>query len=294
MKLNKTNVILWALVFVSALIFLFSIIFSGTRTSRKGTKTALLNNKYDSLISEISIKEKGNDLNLLKIKDIWFVEVENTRIPADSVKIEKFLRELKSLRTIYKISENNKKLNQFGLDSQNLCELSYKVENNITKLYFGNHDFSQNFRYFKTEKNLNIYEIDTRLDLYLNPSVQSWTEPYLVSKTICPAFSSENIMKVTINSPTKNKIYSDNKSEYILKLTELRHGGFVNKADLEKTATIKIELGNKESVLLEIFSTDDVSEFNCYVSYYDSQSKLTFKVPQKISSWTYEKLLELK
>lgn len=292
MKLNKTNLILWSLVIFSVFILLFSLIFSDKNTSRKGVKTALLNNKYKDSLNEISISDNKDCVELKKINDMWFVINNNNKLPADSVKTEKFIGELLTLRNIYKIS-TSKNLNQFGLNSESSCIITYKTNENETKLYFGNHDFSQSFRFFKTEKNLNIYEIDTKLDVYLNSSVQNWTEPYLISKVINKDFSSDNVMRVFIQSDSGSKVYSDSNSEYVQKLSELRHTGFITNESKNKTATVKIELGNKESLLIEIFSTEEDSEFNCYVSYYNSDNNLYLKTGQKISSWTYNKLVLL-
>ena len=100
-------------------------------------------------------------------------------------------------------------------------------------------------------------------------------------------------MRVFIQSDSGSKVYSDSNSEYVQKLSELRHTGFITNESKNKTATVKIELGNKESLLIEIFNTEEDSEFNCYVSYYNSDNKLYLKTDQKISSWTYNKLVLL-
>ena len=34
-----------------------------------------------------------------------------------------------------------------------------------------------------TEKSTQVYEIDNSMDTYLTTSIQSWAEPYIISKT---------------------------------------------------------------------------------------------------------------
>ncbi len=282
----KNDKILFSSVLILTILFVLSFSKSCTNTDKREViKTALVNPKYTDEISEIIIQHEDEKLSLIKKNDIWFTQ----NAIADSKKVENLLQDLIKVRKLYKISYTNNKKEAFFSDSSSFT-ISYSFPGGVHSLYFGSQDFSQTSRYLQTDKNTQIYEIDTTFDKYLSINPQNWSEPFIISQII--------LGKITTQDIQSTKVYFENKvSEIsdIQKLLELRHAGFPDFEVLfpqEKSLTLDLELGNKSQINVEIFSTNSESEYLLCSKYTSSkQEKYTFWV--KISEWTYNKIKEI-
>ena len=133
-----------------------------------------------------------------------------------------------------------------------------------------------------TGENTKVYEIDSSMDVYLTTSIQSWTEPYIISRQI---LSTQDIQRSNAKDTEK--------------LLELRHGGLPSQAECEaiinqKPLTdIQIENGDKTSITLQIFSAENDNNYIVKTSYFKPDSKTAiYSSYSKISSWTYNKIKE--
>ena len=141
-----------------------------------------------------------------------------------------------------------------------------------------------------TGESTQVYEIDDSMDSYLTTSIQSWTEPYIISRQIV----STDIQTINRKADIENKE----------KLLELRHGGLPELSELtaliinenqNPETELAIENGDKSRILLEIYkSVNDETSYIIKADYYKPDSKSAFYTSWlKISSWTYNKIKEI-
>lgn len=283
--MKKRDKFLYFLAIFLSFTYSFSFIKKCTyENKRKSVKTALINKKNIEKITKIELSNKENKLFLCKensfFGDYWTVQTENTeKIPCDKKRIEKFITELTKVRSIYKISYDKNKINSL-YENQNFFCVKYFVDHSVYSLNFGEWDFSQNYRTFFSDKNIQVYEIDTNLDIFLTTNIQHWFEQNLISQQI-------------IGKITKDDIQNQN-----AKILDLRFGNVaqihlinqVNENDL--LFQQKIELGNKNSILIKIFPSKTDEQFLVRVEYFSSKIE---KITQHliISNWTFNKIKQL-
>ena len=306
-KISKNSKILMGLAGFLALSYFLSFTKScSSQDKRERVKTALVNQKYRDSISFITLQDAAGSLELNNSEGFWILKrlsdytssqfQEIPSIPLSPERMDNFLNELTSIRNLYKISDKINKNSSLGLTNGTEFHISYALPdsngdlNSFRELIFGNQDFSLSSRYMMTGESTQVYEIDDSMDTYLTTSIQSWSEPYIISRQIL----SRDIQ--TIN----NKVNPEGSE----KLLELRHGGLPELSELSELAKIinqkvqtevKIENGDKSKIILEIYqSPQDESSYIIKAQYFKPDAKSAFYTSWlKISSWTYNKIKEI-
>ena len=318
LNFTKNPKILIALTAFLTIMYLLSFTKScSSSDKREKVKTALVNQKYLNSINSITLKDATAEIILTKVDNFWTI-TKTTKsekgplqlrvdIPVSTERINNFLNELTKIRSLYKISDKINKNSALGLNNGTEFHILYEYSasqdsSNSHELIFGNQDFSLSSRYMMTGSNTQVYEIDGSLDIYLTTSVQSWAEPYIISKEVI----STDIQTITV---TKNgdKISEktvikkhDGKSQEVSKLLDLRHGGIPTSDEILASyqeiplLRLDIENGDKSSVILKINPLAN-QENTYYVEalYCDSKGYQFYNSYSTISSWTYNKIIEI-
>lgn len=305
-KISKNSKILIGLTaFLTISYFLSFTKSCSSADKREKLKTALVNQKYLDSISFISLQDAGGSLELNNYKGFWTLNrlsdysssqfQEAPSIPVSQERMNNFLNEITTIRNMYKISDKISKNSSLGLTNGTEFHITYSIpdskgdQGSFHELIFGNQDFSLSSRYLITGQSTQVYEIDSSMDTYLTTSIQSWAEPYIISRQII----STDIQ--TINKKAK--------PENIAKLLELRHGGLPELSELseiinqnQKSQTeLEIENGDKSRIILDIYQrADQEDSYIIKAEYYMPDSKTAFYTAWlKISSWTYNKIKEI-
>ena len=315
-KFTKNTKILIGLATFLTILYMLSFTKSCTSTDkREKVKTALVNQKYKDSIESIILQDATGTLVLKNSGSFWTVSRDTESIygpiqlrvdiPAYPERINNFIEELIKVRNLYKISDKINSNSSLGLTNGTEFHIRYNYTNesfdseSFHELIFGNQDFSLSSRYLMTDSNTQVYEMDTSLDSYLTTSVQSWAEPYIISRAII----STDIQTITTTSTDQahkgiKKIAGN--SEQADKLLDLRHGGLPTSDQIkdsykpETLLRLDIENGDKTSIIMKINPlVNQESTYLLETNYYDSEGELIYNSYSKISSWTYNKIKEI-
>lgn len=293
---KKTNIILWSI--AAGLVVLFFLSFTKTASSdkRKPVKTALLNPKNLNLIDCFEISCNETKVIIQNRGDFWIITDGNNEIvAAERSKIEKLKNELSKTRVLYKVSDSINNKSDFGLSDQGTFHLKYKVNDSFTDLIFGKSDFSETSRYFVSGRSATVYEIDTELDKFLSVNIQSWAEPYLISRQVLGNIKKTDVQNLWVEIKGKSlRLMPENAGydEYVSRVLELRHGGAASKAEIDsKAGEIELELGDKSKITIKIFNSKIENEYICDIFYKNSINSKNTSCMTKISGWTFNKLV---
>lgn len=294
---NKILLIITALLAV-LYILSFTQVFS-SKDRREKLKTSLVNPKYKETISSFELSDAAGTLEIVKKGSFWTAD----SIPLSNERMEKLIFDLTTIRNLYKISDKITKNSTFGLTNGTEFHLRYFTDTGFHELVFGNQDFSLSSRYMMTEKSTQVYEIDDSFDKYLTTSIQSWCEPYIISREVLGHINQKDIQTINITESENGRVIKYSKlsdSEKIKNLLELRHGGSAGrKAENlllgDNTLTLNIELGNKKSINLEIYDENSPNETSYIVKseYKNEAGKTEYTALCKISGWTYNRIKEI-
>ena len=309
--LKVKNKYLYIIIVGLLFLYIFSFIFQKT-DKRTYVKSSLINpstvNKIDSFELFDGDKEKlifqknGNVWEIIKIFD------DNLqKLPAETKKIENFLKTASQIVNMYKISDTFTENNSFMILKPGYIQFKYTYKDKIYEIYFGAQDFSLSSRYVMSGKSTDIYEISNFMDKYLTTSVQFWCDSSLISQNVFGKIQVSDIQKNYVIFDDKMHIFSD-----LQKLLDLRHGGFISNIqsnqdeknpenayknghqnkEYESKMTIFLELGNKNQITLNLFQLKENS-FVSVESVYENSVGEKFVYNSQISLWTYNKIKEI-
>ncbi len=319
LKSGRENKILIVITILLAILYTLSFVKNAASDKRDKVKTALVNPKYKESIDSIRLQDSSSCIELKKENGFWIVHLtpqENSlseksylqiSLPLSQEKINNLLEELIRIRNMYKISDKINKNNSLGLTNGTEFHITYKYQDLNTgteafrELIFGNQDFSLSSRYMMTGENTQVYEIDNSMDLYLTTSIQSWAEPYIISRTT----ANTDIQSLSIIFTDEKKKKSIKKireiDDNVKKLLDLRHGGLPSSDEVikidntEADTEIEIENGDKSKIILKITQSDEQEgTFIVKTLYFRPDEQSAFYTSySKISSWTYNKIKEI-
>lgn len=282
-KSRKTNLILAVIAAVLLVLFIVSLFTKNySRDSRKSLKTALVNSKYENTISNFTLQKGDSILFLRKVGDLWLVsqKEEANYIPADSAFVQNFIHDLVKIVNLYQVSDSLHHKDDFGL----LGSEAFSVKYDQNELIFGDYDFSKTSRYLMTSKNTKVYETDTSLDKYLSTSIQNWSDPYIIARSI----------KKLTASDVQGIRGTNRKDCNVEKLLELRHGGAAISQGSEKPElSFTLDLGDTSAITLTFYEVDLEIEYNVNVKYDLKMPPQNYDFTVKISGWTYSKIKEI-
>lgn len=292
------------ILYILIIILTFSYVISFTKSCTSKDKriiveTALVNQKNLNNINQILLADNKTAQTILleKSENIWLVN----GIPANKTKVLSFLEDLTKVRKLYKHSESLKQENGFGLNDGTEFAIRYWIsDSQMYDIFTGKTDFSGNYRYLMTGKNLTVYEIETDFDKYLSSLVQSWNDPFIISQSVLGKISDSDVDSVITTYNNQTKIIKSATSGFktsVSKLLELRNGGPFYSEKKSENVLIKIQLnlGNKDTVEITVFASDESSEQEFLVKseYYDESENKKYSYDEKISFWTYNKIKEI-
>ena len=309
--LRVKNKYLYIIIVGLLFLYIFSFIFQKS-DKRTYVKSSLINpssvNKIDSFElfdgdqEKITFRKNGNVWEIIKIFD------DNLqKLPAETKKIENFLKTASQIVNMYKISDTFTENNSFMILKPGFIQFKYFTGDKFYEIFFGAQDFSLSSRYVMSGKSTAIYEISNFLDNYLTTSVQFWCDSSLISQNVFGKIQVSDIQKNYVIFDDKMHIFSD-----LQKLLDLRHGGFISNIqsnqdeknpenaykndhqnkEYESKMTIFLELGNKNQITLNLFQLKDNS-FVQVESVYQNEVGEKFVYNSQISLWTYNKIKEI-
>ena len=311
--LKVKNKYLYIIIVGLLFLYIFSFIFQKS-DKRTYVKSSLINpsnvNKIDSFElfdgdqEKIIFQKNGNVWEMIKIFDNNL-----QKLPAETKKIENFLKTASQIVNMYKISDTFTEDNSFMILKPGFIQFKYFTGDKFYEIFFGAQDFSLSSRYVMSGKSTAIYEISNFLDNYLTTSVQFWCDSSLISQNVFGKIQVSDIQKNYVIFDDKMHIFSD-----LQKLLDLRHGGFISdyknlqneqinensfqiqnensEKKFESKMTIFLELGNKNQITLNLFQLKENS-FVSVESVYENSVGEKFVYNSQISLWTYNKIKEI-
>lgn len=311
--LKLKNKYLYIIALSLLFLYIFSFIFQKS-DKRKSVKSSLINPSYVNKIDSFELFDGDKEKIIFKKnQNVWEIhkDFDNSlqKIPAETKKIENFLKTASEVVNMYKISDTFTENNSFMILKPGYIQLKYTIDNKIYEIFFGAQDFSLSSRYVMSGKSTAIYEISNYLDNYLTTSVQFWCDSSLISQNVFGKIQASDIQKNYIIFDDKMHTFSD-----LQKLLDLRHGGFVSNIQKNQDEQILesanqsqkknqnensiskmkifLELGNKNQITLNFIQVKENS-FVQVESVYENSSGEKFVYNSQISLWTYNKIKEI-
>ena len=289
---NKNIAVIYTIAAVLALLYILSFVIITPANGRKLKKQQLilLHEADISNIDGIFIQNENGAVILSCQNNMWLIADAADplkKIPADTERLQKLFLLLLQKHEISKISDPSSEQ-----DFQNFNTTITLFKNSVEyqTISFGELDFAQTHRYFSTSELKGAFLIDTSFDVYLSSSVQTWRDPYIISRQL-----KDDVFQM--GEPQGILLQAKEPIDFV-KLFELRHGGIADvipQGNSELSFTIN--MGDKSTITLEIQSItegkDEVAEYAVKTTFDSSRLNKSYSYTTKISLWTYNKIKEI-
>ena len=288
LKPTKTAriVLLSLIIFFSITELLYLTVFSSKGGKKRHQQQIQLLHEADiSQVDGIIIQGGDKGLIFTRTDNMWLLQDMSNPgfyIPADTERLAKLFVNLVTKHTMSRTGKKDSEtINAYGIDETNGTVISiFKDGTEYERLYFGATDFSQSRRYFTTLELNAVFLFDSSFENFLSTSVQSWSDPYIISKQL-----KDEVFQM--GEPQGQKDIS--------KLFELRHGGIAAVQNLEDPeVTYEIQMGDKSTITLEVYqlyiSSQETPEYAVKTTFNSLRLNKTFTYTTKISLWTYESI----
>ena len=311
-KYNKTLAVQILIFLFLTILFLISLKPSESR-NKNMTKSALLNSKYE--ISKISIFNKSTgQLDLIQYDSFWggiyTNEEKSVYFPARKNIIDEFIdcsKKIIDLNKIVSLKSSQKEIEKtyktYALDEENQIALSFfdKSGQCISKIYFGAMNQSLDQIFIRTDKNLAVFSVDSKIADYLEIKPDFWCEPNLIP---------EGIFKSSAFSEIQNFSYRTDFSDFINasetaydKFLSLRFSEIVTDfVPKEKTLELRLSDGTGTEYHADFFPAR-TKNGDCYIFSLKITPSMLFSKDAgeflkkinyscSISQWTYSTIIE--
>ena len=285
------------MIFFAITSLLYFTVFSKTSEKKHHQQEIQLLHEADiSQIDGIIIQGGEEGLIFTRKNNMWLLanlDDPNNTIPADTNRLAQLFVNLASKHVMTKSGKKDSETtNAYGLDQTNGTVISiFKDGTEYQRLYFGSTDFSQSRRYFTTLELNSIFLFDSSFENYLTTSVQSWSDPYIISQQLKDEVFQMGEPQGVLREPQEPRDLS--------KLFELRHGGIAESGlqILEPELSFTIQMGDKSTISLEISQivtdSDSATEYAVKTTFDSPRLSQSFTYTTKISLWTYNKIKEI-
>ena len=288
LKQTKRNqiILLSFIAFFTITELLYLTVFSKNGEKKRHQQEIQLLHEADiSQIDGIIIQGNNEGIILQRTNDMWLLsDMSNpgTSIPADTERLAKLFVNLVSRHMMSKTGKKDSEtINAYGIDETNGTVISiFKNGTEYQRLYFGSTDFSQSRRYFTTLELNSVFLFDSSFENYLTTSVQSWSDPYIISQQL------------------KDEVFQMGEPQNAdTKLFELRHGGIADALiDVPAELSFTIQMGDKSTITLDVYeypADSSVEEYVVTTKFDSPRLGKSFSYNTKISLWTYNKIKEI-
>lgn len=304
-QISKLHILIFSL---TVLVLLYIISFINPVKSEKHNiiTTALVNPKYE--ISEVNIyhKDFGN-LSLHNYSDFWGGEFFNNQdyiyFPADSKLVNDFIKNVKQVIELDKITQSKKDVFPlYNLTDDAVVVSFYDNDKNcISKIYFGALNKTMDKIFLRTDRNISVYAMDSKIVDFLDPSIKNWTEQNIIPQGISHNLEYSKIQNFTY---TENNVTEKAGEKAKEKITSLRFSEILTDFSAgTKTLELNIAEGNGSEYRLSFYPAV-TRNGDCYIYDINIKPAITYSENQKefikklnysgaISQWTYSSITEV-
>ena len=298
-KLNdRILFILSSVLLCLMMIFALSFFTGEKKLKIKSRQSALLNPKYN--ITGFTVSALDSQLKAKNIDGLWCAELskndECLYLRMDKGFVNNFISFCQKVSDFNIITESvtsSSKLKNYCLDDESSVCLSFSDDNSntVSKIYFGALNQTLDKIFFRTEKNLTVYSMDSKIEDYLNTDSSFWCD-----KEMIPEAFYKNKKESDVNL-SKKKISSLRFSKIVLLRPQSKE---LSEYEAGKTIPYKISDATGTEYSFDFFPSEIDGE-QCYAYSFSVKPSILFTQAQKdfisklngfycISEWTFNLL----
>jgi len=167
-------------------VFLIAInFFSFSNVKDRSISKKLMNiNKNDIVSFELS--DKFDKFKIIKENNLWFVDIGSTKLPADKVKVEDYLKILGEIThgLVLYSGKDDASDKTYGFDNDNFQNLIVKTKNKEFNIVIGNPGTVRGTSLIKFQKENKIRQINSLISVKSSSIYKEWADRRIMPEAV--------------------------------------------------------------------------------------------------------------
>ncbi|MCL2758606.1 MAG: DUF4340 domain-containing protein [Treponema sp.] len=206
MTFKKRLIILLSMIAVLALTYTVSIIVSAGLGET--SSYAWLDSRSASRANKITVNAEGNEFELVKRSNQWFVLHDGLEFPARQMRVEDFLTIFTTKSSWPVRSSGTSSHERFGIGQGAGNVAIYSDNNKLLDLLVGYDDVFRNETYFRKAHLNEVRSGSITIKTYITNAVNNWYNLRLISETESGNMDIDVIQKLTVNMPHETQVFA--------------------------------------------------------------------------------------
>ena len=310
MTYKNRFIFLLSLIGALALIYIANIIFTSNIIGSGSSFYTWLDSKAAPKISRIAVSagsadENGQDYELTKRNNRWFVLHDGNEYPARQIRIDDLLSALTKRAEFPVRTSSVSSFDRFGVGDGAPKAAFHGDFSLIMELLLGSDDIFKNETYYRKTGQNDVRSGANTIKTYLTGSPSAWYNLRLISESE----SLENVQRVSVYFGNQTQIFSrknrsweiagmdvanpsvSNIENYLRSILNIEGDDFadISLRDDPSFANdrIVIEYGNARVVTIRLSQTDESGRIHAYVSGTAADSDLVYSIPPWLAGRIY-------
>jgi len=209
MTYKKRLIFLLSLIAVLSLLFTGSFIFNSETSSKRSASMLWLDSGLAGKADRISINAEGQNFELVKRADQWFVLYGGSEFPARLLRVEDFTG-IFTKRAAWPVrSSGASSHGRFGLEAETADRLTVFGGNTVLlDLLIGFEDSSGQEVYVRRYAQSEVRSGDRLLKTYLTSQVSSWYNLRLIPESEDGKVSVNNVQRLSVYNGNTTQVFS--------------------------------------------------------------------------------------
>lgn len=317
-RTQRKTLILGISCIVMALAALPGLLLASHDSNITSVKSALLNPKYASDVNEIKLSFPDGQqflfrkqTNLLK-NECWLCTTsEGISFPANDTIIAQLIERASGTVSMAEVSDSYTAWSALGLSDDSAIGMEFSCSRAdgssqvFSSLFFGFENADGSMIYVRNDRKSSSWRISNAYSSYLTDSYASWSSQYLLPVGN-KSESDPTVTRISIRSSEEDRVMYNNADtaasfdDAVHTLLSLRSSDIMSEAEFihqapQAVPVLSITLSGSDGqygLVVYQAAFEDGAEVEYYVRNYGILSDAESSYVQKISSWTFGKLLE--
>jgi len=285
---KKRLIILISIIAALAAAYTVSIVSNYLLMNNRSSSYAWLDSKAAQRVTRIVINAEGQDAELIKRNDQWFVLHNDVEFPARQIRIDDFLSVLTTRSVLPVRSNSASNHSRFGVDEESANRIVVYGEYSVLlDLLIGHEDIFRNELYFRKAGINEVRAGDNNIKVYLSGPLSSWYNLRLIPESEGGNFDLSNIQRLTVSNNTETQVFSrrnrmweitgidvvnpsiNNIENYIRAIVNLEGDDFsdsISRDDPGLVNRLVLELGTGRVITMRLSEADESGRIYAHVS----------------------------
>ena len=217
MEYKKKKLYLLSLIGFLALVYIISLAIGPEFTGSRSSSFVWLDARYTGRITGIAINSQGENIELLKRNNQWFVAHNEREYPARQLRVEDFIG-IFTTRAFWPVRSSSAASHErLGVDEASASRVRFYGDNTtLLDVLLGGDDITGREIYIRKYGNNEVRSGYNLFSFYLSNAANGWFNLRLIPESEDGRLAVDNVQRLTVHDLNETSVFSRRNREWII------------------------------------------------------------------------------